>query len=82
MNVSKEKFSKLLRDCAKAMDTEDQRRAKAEEPHWHAVAGSPTVKGEEICIKLARAAGMPEWGYIAYLLLAYTWNDALDWAQP
>jgi hypothetical protein len=71
----------LIKKSAEAMDNEDRRRIAAGESTWKPVAGSPTVKGQELCQQLAEDAGVAPLGFLVYLLLAYTWNDALDWAD-
>jgi hypothetical protein len=74
-------MARLLRRCAEAMDGEDAHRIAAGESMLHPVAGGPTVRGREICNRIAKEMGTLSWGEIAYYLLAYTWNDALTWAD-
>jgi hypothetical protein len=81
LNIKYSIIAQLLMKCAEAMDNEDKRRMDAGESVWHPVAGSPTGKGNEICEAICTAAGHKEIAFPIYLLLAYTWNDAHDWAK-
>lgn len=75
------KLARLIVECARTMNAEDERRIDADEQHWRPVAGEPSVKGREICDVVARAKGCESFGEVVYLLLCSTWNDALDWAS-
>lgn len=68
----------LLHECAKALMAEDQRQHKAGKIYVQ-VAARPTFTGRVICEAVAERLDVPEFGFLAYLLLAYAWNDALEW---
>lgn len=79
--ISNRDMALLLQRCADEMNNEDGRRIAAGELHWHSVCSHPTVVGHEICDRVAKEMGVPEWGELAYYLLVHTWNDVLDWSR-
>lgn len=45
------------------------------------VSGGLSVDGRRICEETARGMAANDLAVPAYLLLAYAWNDVLDWAD-
>jgi hypothetical protein len=78
-------FAKLIKKCAFEMDAEDGRRLHAKQEAGEEWMGpsvcGPSSDGHEICQQTANGMQMAEFGDPAYYLLAYTWNDVLDWAD-
>lgn len=85
MQVEIKDFAKLIKKCAFEMNVFDKAEIeKCEEEgriYYGGVTTKPTFKGQEICEGVSKGMGLESLGYIVYLLLAYAWNDALDWAD-
>ena len=73
--ITNTQLARLLHQCAQAMNHEDERQLNAGEAH--SCTSGPTARGREICEEICSGP----FGEIVYYLLAYTWNDALDWAD-
>ena len=73
-------LAKLIKRCAFEMNAYDKDREDNGLSAYVATDG-PSKEGQRICEETARGAGLPALGYPVYLMLAYAWNDALDWAD-
>lgn len=81
-----DRFKHLIKKCAFEMNLHDKteiEKAEAEKCTYHGcgAASGPSQIGESICTSVAKNMNMEPLGLIAYYLLAYTWNDILDWAD-
>jgi hypothetical protein len=79
-------IARLIKRCAFEMNAYDKREIDATQDRgetWYGpgCTSGPSDRGEKICQQTATAAGLEPLGYPIYLLLAYSWNDALDWAD-
>lgn len=71
------KLARMLHRCAQACIAEDQKQMIEANYAFEPSACGPSARGQEICVETAGK----EFGPIVYFLLAYTWNDSLDWAD-
>lgn len=79
-------FARLIKKTAFEMNAYDKALIEAAHQEGHeyrgnGVTGGPTVDGHRIAVETARGVGLPVLGEVVYYLLAYVWNDALDWAD-
>ena len=74
-------FAKLIKKCAFEMNADDERRIDDGEKLFYGATSGPSGRGKQICREVAKGAGLEPLGFPAYLLLAYAWNDVLDWAD-
>lgn len=79
-------FGKLIKKCAFEMNAFDKvliEKVAIDDGHENlpSVTSGPSVDGNRICQETAKGMGLEPFGELAYYLLAYVWNDALDWAD-
>jgi hypothetical protein len=77
VGITNRELAGLLHYCAQEMAADDKRRLDAGEEYFHGAASGPSARGHTICVEI----GGEVFGHILYYLLAYTWNDVLDWAD-
>lgn len=76
-------LAKLIKKCAFEMNAHDTQELEKDRELGLDSLGRNTTNadGKRICEETARGMNAEPLGTIVYLLLAYAWNDALDWAD-